>query len=890
MTPERERRIDDLFYSALEREPAEREAFLRVGCAGDESLRREVESLLAAHEKVGDFIEEPAAADAGRILADRRVRSMLGRRMGHYTIVGTLGAGGMGEVYLAEDARLGRRAAIKLLPPALEAEPERLRRFEQEARAASALNHPNILTIYETGTDDGSLYIAAEYVEGVTLRERMNAGRLGVAEALDVAAQVADALSAAHAAGIVHRDVKPENVMLRSDGYVKVLDFGLAKLNEPAGGVAGGEGNAPAGGTEPGMVMGTARYMSPEQARGQKTDGRSDLWSLGVVLYEALTACPPFDGPTASDVLASVLKDEPAALGAHLPDVPAGLQEMLDRLFCKEPARRYQRAADMSRDLKRLRRRLDGGDAEGVQPTIGLGEASAEGGLGPGAAAGPHTTPRRARWTALVLAALLFTGVAAVAAALYFAGPTAKAVNSVAVLPFVNAGGSAETEYFSDGITEATINSLSRLPGLSVTAHSSVFRFKGRQVDPRAAAAELGVEAVLTGRVVEREGALEISAELVDARTNYQLWNGKYTRGLPDLPTVQAEIARDISEQLRPRLSSEEERRLAKSYTPDAEAYRLYLRGRYHWNKRTREDTRKSLEHFEAAIARDPGYALAYAGLADAYNVLPTLGAAKPAEALPRAQAAARRALEMDNTLAEAHTALAFAVQGHGWDFRGAEAEYRRAIELNPSYATARHWYSRLLLQTGKFDQAIAEAKRAHELDPLSPNISSHLARVYRDVGRYDEAAEQARKAIELDKNFANAHLVLSLTYEEMGRYEEAAREFGAAAALSGVPAELATRRAAELAEAHRRAGPPGYWRKRLNIMREDGERGYVSPTEVASLHARLGENEEALELLGRAYRERDALLVWLKTYPAFSGLRSDPRFQQLLARVGFEP
>jgi TolB-like protein/Tfp pilus assembly protein PilF len=675
--------------------------------------------------------------------------------------------------------------------------------------------------------------------------------------------------------------------MIRPDGLVKVLDFGLAKQVEVTPDLPGrlSELTGPAG---PGVLMGTLRYMSPEQLKEEKVDARTDVWSLGVLVYEMVAARRPFDGPTKSEVVASILNAEPPSLSENLPD---RLRQILSRALSKRPEGRYPTAAQMAFELRGLLSGVDGGAVTAL-PEHASGRAlaaSAGGNSGerPSAAGATRRTfPVRA-------AALGLSAVAVIALALgaYFkiAG-RGREVKSVAVLPFANSSTDPDSEYLADGLTESLIDRLSRLPGVKVIARSSAFRYKGREGDVRAAARDLGVEAVLTGRIVRRGDALQISAELVEGETGYQLWSGRYTRGLSGLVSLQSELAGDISERLRRELSGEEQRRVTERPTSDAEAYQLYLRGRYHWEKRTREDLRKSIDYFKQAIDKDPGFARAYAGLANAYNVQPTLRAATPQDAFPMSKAAAERALEMDGTLAEARTALAFVKQGYEWKFAEAEEEYRRAIESDPNYAVAHHWYSRLLLQLGRSDEAVAEARRAQDLDPLSLNIGGYLARVYRDIGRYEEALEQARRTLATDRNYANSHLILWTTYEQMGRFGEAADAYEIYSALSGDDTGQAARKAARLREGYRRAGAKGYWKAQLEITMEGMKTKYVSPAEVASLYARLGEWDEAFVWLERAYGERDSYLVWLKTYPHFEEMRSDPRFQSLLLRIGFAP
>jgi len=706
----------------------------------------------------------------------------------------------MGEVYLAQDTQLDRTVALKILPEDVAADQMRLQRFVQEAKSASALNHPNILTVYEIGQTDSRHFISTEYIEGETLRQLLNVRRIEMAEALDISAQISSALAAAHAAGIIHRDMKPENIMLRRDGIVKVLDFGLAKLSERANPEHKVDEEAATKvlvQTEPGVVMGTAAYMSPEQARGKDVDARTDIFSLGAVIYEMLSGRAPFAGETGADIIGALIHKEPQPLSTLVSNTPAELQHIVSKALRKDRDERYQTVKSLLVDLKTLKQELDfsaklerivspdSKDAAtknsvtaatanaamenaDTQATIARPTSSVEHMVSRGK---QHKGPFAAGLAVLLLAAIsfgywLYTNRAS----------NAAAIESIAVLPFVNASGNAEVEYLSDGMTESLINNLSQLPHLSVKARSSVFRYKGREVEPQQVAKELSVQAILNGRLVQRGDDLTLYLSLVDARNGNQLWGEQYNRKLTDLVALQSEIARDVSQKLRARLSGADEQKLAKNYTENVEAYQLYLKGRYFWNKRTPEGDQKSIEYFGQAIETDPNYALAFVGLADAYSSLPFVSEAPPKEAFPKAKAAAIRAIEIDDTLAEAHVSLGWA-RLLDWDWSGAEEELKRSIELNPNYPTAHHRYSRYLVDMGRFHEAIAEAKRAQELDPLSLIISTNVGQSLLYARQYDQAIEAFRKTLEIDPNFWVAHLFLGRAYEQKRMYAEAIAE-----------------------------------------------------------------------------------------------------------------
>jgi len=896
MTPERWKQIEKLLQSALDRTPDQRAVFLDEACAGDEALRKEVESLLESSDEVDAFLKSPVIEDAAALLADEKSNSMFGRAIGHYSILSQLGAGGMGEVYLAQDTRLGRKVALKLLPSFFTKDEQRLRRFQQEARAASALNHPNIITMFDFGQVDSIHFMATEYVEGHTLRAALLGTKMKLVQAIDVAVQVASALAAAHQAGIVHRDIKPENVMLRPDGYVKVLDFGLAKLTQTHESGDETEALTLAMDTNPGTVMGTASYMSPEQARGQSTDARTDIFSLGVVLYEMVAGRVPFEGETTSDVIAAILMKQPPPLGRYEPDSPAEIQLIVTKALRKEKDERYQTITELLSDLKELKLGLD------AQARTERG-ASTELRSGSTVRAGSESATTRApqngdvtvrstssaeylvdqikrhrRGAALALAASVIA-IAATAYFFYFAAGS-KPIDSIAVLPFANQNNDPETEYLSDGLTESIINSLTRLPNLRVIARSSVFRYKGRDADPMAAGNELGVRAVLTGRIMQRGENLNISAELMDVRDNKQLWGEQYERKVSGLLGVQREIAKEISGNLRLKLSGAEQSRVTKRYTENPEAYQLYLKGRYFWNKFTPADHQRAAEYFDQAIAKDPTYALAYTGLADTYAASAVNTWIAPTEGYPKGKAAVKKALELDETLAEAHASLGGITMFYDLDWAAAEREYKRAIELNPNDPIAYELYSYLLSAIGRLDEGIAMAKRALELDPLSVLVSGDTGQAYYYARRYDEAIQQMKSIV--DPNDAGANIILGEIYEQKGMYDEAIAAYQKAIEAS----ERTSAILGLLGHAYAASGRRGEALKILDELKEMSKQKYVSPYHMAVLYTGLGDKDRAIEQLNKAYEERAGWVINLKVEPLFDTLRSDPRFGDLLRRM----
>jgi len=869
MTPARLQTIEEIYRAALDHEPSKICAFLDTACEGDEALRRKVEALLSSREQAADFIETSAVGLATRIIQNGQTDLLVGGTFGHYKISERIGTGGMGDVYLATDITAGRKAALKLLPLRFTADAERLKRFQQEARAVVGLNHPNILTVYEIGEDHSTHYIASELIEGETLRQRLTHGPIQFSEALDIAIQVASALLAADEAGIVHRDIKPENIMLRPDGYAKVLDFGIAKLAESAFAEAAADGaeSVTLAQTNLGSILGTPRYMSPEQACGTPVDKRTDIWSFGVVLYEMVSGYAPFNGDTPGEVMSAVLEKEPPPLTRYVSHAPAELQQIVSKTLRKDCEERYYNARELLDALKDLRHKLE------VEAELQASTA---------------TLPWL-RWIRSRTVVVLILLVAALALALPFYWhrniTTATSFDkSIAVLPFENASKDPNAEYLSEGISDALINSLTELQRLRVIARSTAFQYKGKDVDPRRVGRELQVASVLTGRVRQSQDALSIQVDLVDAVTGAQLWGEEYLRKISDVVAVKQAIAREVTAKLKLKLTGEEQRRLAKGDSTNTEAYRFYLRGRYFWNKRTPDGIKQAITEFQQAIERDPHFALGYVGLADCYTGLTFYNFAAPHETMPRAKESALKALALDNTLAEAHASLAHILMNYDWNWSEAEKEFRRSIGLKPDYATAHQWYAiHYLMATGRFEEGVQEMKKALELDPASLVMNTFMGATLYYAGRYDEAIDQCRRTIEMDPNFAVAHWHLGLAYEQKQLLDAATEEFKKAISLSGGSPLMR----AALGRAYAESQKKHEANEMLNELNELAKRQYVSAYEVAKIHVALGNSEQAFQLLTQAYAEHSFHLVNLNVCPQLNSVRSDPRFQDLVQRVG---
>jgi serine/threonine protein kinase/Tfp pilus assembly protein PilF len=821
-----------------------------------------------------------------------------GTKLGRYEIRSKIGEGGMGEVYLAQDNKLDRKVALKILPAEVAADHNRMSRFVQEAKAASALNHPNIITIYEIDEADSVHFIANEFIEGETLRKRMKSAPAKLGEVLDVGSQIANALAAAHAVGIVHRDIKPDNVMLRRDGIVKVLDFGLAKLTErePPDSVDAEAATKALVQTEPGVVMGTAVYMSPEQARGMTVDGRTDIFSLGAVLYEMVAGCLPFEGSRSSEVVASILSDkEPQPLARYAREVPAELERIVSKALRKEREQRYQTTKDLMLDLQSLKQQLDfeAKLERSIPPETRVGQPTVSEALATASGQAARTTPvteslaNRIKYhkrSLIVALSVLIIAVASLTYLFYFALP-AKAIDSIVVLPLANTSNDPNTEYLSDGISEALINSLTELQQLRVVARTTAFRYKGKEVDPQTVGRELNVRAVLMGRVRQIGDSLNVQVDLVDATTGAQLWGQEYERKTSDLLSVKQSIAHEVIDKLRLKLSDEEQQKLARRDTRNAEAYQYYLRGRYFQDKRTADALKKSIEEFQHAIDRDPNYALGYVGLADSYSSFEQIAGMPTSETLPKARAAADRALQIDDSLSEAHTSSA-KIYEQLWRWSEAEEEYKRAISLNPNYPTAHQRFALYLRTRLRFDEAMSEIRRAQEVDPLSPGISANAAFAYLLKNDLNAAIEQDKKIIELDPGFWIAHNDMGWAYLKQRRYEEATAEFQKAVDSSG-------RASLPLGNLGHCYSVTGRRTEALALVKELEERYAKSEAIgffIATVYAGLGEKDQAFAWLEKDFQHRSGQLPFITWWPNFESLRDDPRYADLVRRMGLNP
>ncbi len=768
---------------------------------------------------------------------------MIGQTISHYRILEKLGEGGMGVVYKAEDQKLKRTVALKFLPAELTRDAEAKLRFTQEAQAASALQHINVCNIHDIDeTADGQIFIVMDCYEGMSLKQKLVDRLMNLKQIIEIAVQIASGLSKAHEKGIVHRDIKPANIFITDDGIVKLLDFGLAKL--------AGQNSTTKEPTTPGTVA----YMSPEQARGTDVDRRTDIWSLGIVLYEIATGTKPFRSEYEQGLIYAILNEEPPAVRAVRPEIPPELAEVIHRAMQKDKTKRFQKAEEMITQLRTVKHQLSNG-------------------------AKIHKKTGIVRWIAAAVVVIL----ALISIYLWYplSAPPAAGQKSIAVLPFKNLSDSREDEYFTDGITEDILTQLSKISDLKVISRTTMMQYKNTQKSLREIGDELKVGVVLEGSVRHAGERIRITSQLIDAREDKHLWAETYDRELKDIFAIQSDVARQIASALKAELTPGEKERIEKKQTENTEAYQLYLKGRFYWNKRTIPDLQKSIEYYNKAIGKDPVYALAYAGLANAYVILPAFGCSSN-ENYPKAQIEAIKALELDSTLAEAHAVLA-QLKENNYDYVNAEREYKRAIELNRNYPTAHQWYGLLLGRLGRFDEAMAEARRAVELDPLSLIINYSLGWTQFCMRQYDAAREQGNKGIELDPNFPWNYYLRGLADEAQGNFDEALKEYQKVRILA--PDDLTT--LGEIGRLYARTGRKVEAVNILNELQTYYRQGFSVCTAIANVYYGLGDKEKTFEWLGRSVDGREGLLLDFMENPLWDSLRTDPRFIFLLQKIG---
>jgi TolB-like protein/Flp pilus assembly protein TadD/tRNA A-37 threonylcarbamoyl transferase component Bud32 len=867
VTREEWRRIKAVAAGALEQPDDARRAYLADACGDDGELRDQVESLLASAAAATPLFETPSVLiDGARAIVERLARfetSRVGEQIGAYRVVRELGGGGMGAAYLAvrADASYEKTVAIKVLKRGMDTEAV-LRRFRHERQILADLDHPNIARLLDGGTTaDGLPYFVMEYAEGVPIDRYCDDRKLSISDRISVFRKVCAAVRHAHAHRVIHRDLKPGNILVTVDGEPKLLDFGISK-------VLAADATESTDSTAFSRAM-TPQYASPEQMRGAAVTAASDVYSLGLLLYELLTGRRAYslDGLTLEQVDQTVCVEEPVPPSTCRRELAGDLDNIVLMALRKEPERRYATVDDLSDDLLRhLERRPVRARSDDVGYRAGRFL---------------HRHRVHAIEAALVLALLI---AAAVAWWAWQRAPTgAGAVESLAVMPFTVTGGSPDADYLSDGLAEGLIDGLSRLPGLKVLSRGTAFAFKGRRLDPRSIGHDLGVQHVVLGTLVENGSQIELQIEIVDGRDGHRLWGNGYRETLAGLSSLRDRIVRDVASGLH--VEPPSAAAAVRRHSSDSEAYQLYLRGRYLWNKRTEDGFTRGLEYFRQALSRDPRYALAYTGIADCYNLLGIWGAMSPHDAMPKVKQAALAAIAIDNTLAEAHTSLAFVHWVYDWDWAAAGREFEEALRLDPSYATAHDWYAYYLASMGRFDQALAHVKQAQAIEPVSLSISTDVGEIYYWSRQYDRAVEQLRSVLQIEPEFPMARNILGLTYLKTGDLAHAVEELEAARRLSPGPRTMST-----LAYGYGAAGARAKAKQTLDELREGSKQRYTSAFALAVAYAGAGDTEQALSELEVAFAERSDTMAVLRVYPVLDGLRTEPRFKDLLARVGTNP
>lgn len=835
ITPQQYRQIEELYNEALKLKPEERESWLDEACRGEKLLRDEVLALLSSNETAGSFLNRPAFEMGLDDTATQQIETKIGKQIGHYRILAQLGSGGMGEVYRCEDLMLGREVAIKFMNVRMLSGEVAQRRFFIEAQAAARLDHPNICAVYEIGRDEDLLYIAMQYIEGETLAERIRRGPIETLEALTYVSQIADALRDAHDRGIIHRDIKPHNIMITSRRLAKLLDFGLARISNAGG--AGDESTEETMQhlTAPGKIVGTVSYMSPEQASGEMLDARTDLFSLGVVFYEMLTATRPFSAENSVATLSAILTRDPDPISLHNRDVPTDVEYVIQKLLAKKREARYQTAAELLDDVAELIRGLHNS----------------------GSVSGFVTGERRFR-------------------------PPVK--RAIAVLPFADMSPKKDQDYFCEGMAEEVINALSQVEGLSVVSRSSAFQFQGKNYDLREIGETLRVSVVLEGSVRQAGNRLRIAARLVNVADGYHIWSESYDCEMKDVFDIQDEISRAIVQALKIKLVGEQKNQLIRRYTDNIEAYHLYLKGRHYWNKRVASSVRMAMQYFQEALAEDPEYALAYAGIADCYIVPGYYGLMDARKVMPLGREAALKAISIDDKLGEAYCTLGMISSVFDFEWLKGDNYFRRAQELTPSYANSFMWHALFnLVPTGRLEDALKKAQKARELDPLNAAINTVVGATLYYQTRYVEAIEELRETVELAPDFPIAHYYLAKSLAQTGDYESAVAEFERTRdLLSGSPVSLGS-----LGWCYAMFDRRDELNEILGKLNAMAAEHYVPAIKLAEIHLALGEHDRAIEMLEKGFEERSSLMIWVMIDPIYEPLREDKRYQDLLRRMG---